>query len=84
MCTVSFIALTKGAILTSNRDEHVSRSIALYPEIYQANNRKIMFPKDSKAGGTWFISNENGDIGVLLNGAFEKHVPMPPYCKSRG
>lgn len=84
MCTVTFIPLEKGVILTSNRDEHVSRGIALYPEIYQTNNRKTIFPKDIKAGGTWFISNENGDIGVLLNGAFEKHLPLPPYRKSRG
>ena len=84
MCTVTFIPTQKGVILTSNRDEHFSRGIALYPEIYQANNRKIIYPKDSKAGGTWFVSNENGDIGVLLNGAFEKHLPTPPYRKSRG
>jgi hypothetical protein len=84
MCTVSFIPVKKGAILTSNRDEHVSRGIALYPEFYQHNGKRLACPKDSKAGGTWFISNEKGDIGVLLTGAFEKHIPLPPYRKSRG
>jgi|CXWL01.1.fsa_nt_gi hypothetical protein len=84
MCTVTYIPTKNGAILTSNRDEHISRGIALYPEFYQLNNRKLVFPKDSKAGGTWFISNEHGDTGVLLNGAFEKHIPMTPYRKSRG
>lgn len=84
MCTVSFIPLKKGIILTSNRDEHLGRGIALYPEFYQFNDKKLVFPKDSKAGGTWFISNEHGDTGVLLNGAFEKHISMPPYIKSRG
>jgi len=84
MCTVSFIPVKKGVILTSNRDEHVSRGIALYPEFYQHNGKRLACPKDSKAGGTWFISNEKGDIGVLLNGAFEKHIPLPPYRKSRG
>ena len=84
MCTVSFIPLTNGVILTSNRDEHVSRGIAQYPEFYRLNGRKLVFPKDTKAGGTWFITNEKGDAGVLLNGAFEKHVPVPPYRKSRG
>lgn len=84
MCTVTYIPTKNGAILTSNRDEHISRGIALYPEIYQFNNRKLIYPKDSKAGGTWFISNEHGDAGVLLNGAFEKHIPTPPYRKSRG
>lgn len=84
MCTVTFIPVSNGVIFTSNRDEHFNRGIALYPEIYQANKRKIIYPKDIKAGGTWFISNENGDIGVLLNGAFERHLPKPPYRKSRG
>jgi hypothetical protein len=84
MCTVSFIPLQNGAILTSNRDEHISRGIAQYPEFYLMGNKKLVFPKDSKTGGTWFISNENGDTGILLNGAFEKHVPLPNYRKSRG
>lgn len=84
MCTVTYIPTKDGAILTSNRDEHISRGIALYPEFYQLSDRKLVFPKDSKAGGTWFISNEHGDTGVLLNGAFEKHISMPPYRKSRG
>lgn len=84
MCTVTFIPSAKGVILTSNRDEHISRGIALYPEFYYLNEKKLIFPKDDKAGGTWFISNGNGDTGVLLNGAFEKHTPTPPYRKSRG
>jgi len=84
MCTVSFIPLKNGVILTSNRDEHISRGIAQYPEFYLLNGQKLAFPKDAKSGGTWFITNENGDTGVLLNGAFEKHMPVPPYRKSRG
>jgi len=84
MCTVSFIPLKNGVILTSNRDEHISRGIGQYPEFYMLDGRKLAFPKDAKAGGTWFISNEKGDTGVLLNGAFEKHIPIPPYRKSRG
>ena len=84
MCTVSYIPTKNGVILTSNRDEHISRGIAQYPEFYLLNNKKLVFPKDSKAGGTWFISNENGDTGVLLNGAFEKHTPLLQYRKSRG
>lgn len=84
MCTVSFIPVKNGVILTSNRDEHISRGIAKFPEFYVLNGRKLAFPKDAKAGGTWFISNDQGDTGVLLNGAFEKHLPDPPYRKSRG
>jgi hypothetical protein len=84
MCTVTFIPLRNGAILTSNRDEHISRAIAQYPEFYLLGNKKLVFPKDSRSGGTWFISNENGDTGILLNGAFEKHIASAHYRKSRG
>jgi uncharacterized protein with NRDE domain len=82
MCTVSFIAAAK--ILTSNRDEHIQRKNALAPVVETINNKKIIFPKDAKAGGTWFAASEAGIIAVLLNGAFVKHIPTPPYRKSRG
>lgn len=84
MCTVSFVPLEKGVVITSSRDEHIGRGIAADPGFYELKGRRLVYPKDSKAGGTWFISNESGDAAVLLNGAFEKHTAMPPYRKSRG
>ena len=84
MCTVTYIPGKNGFVLTSNRDEHISRGIAFYPDFYETRDKKLVYPRDRKAGGTWFISNEQGDTGVLLNGAFEKHKPLPFYRKSRG
>ncbi len=43
-----------------------------------------MFPKDPKAGGTWYAVDENANVLVLLNGAAEKHRHLPPYDRSRG
>lgn len=83
MCTVSFVAVKDKVIITSNRDEAVVRP-ALAPETYLLNNKKITFPKDPKAGGTWYAANENGTVLVLLNGADEKHRHRPPYSRSRG
>lgn len=83
MCTVSFVAVNDKVIITSNRDEAVLRP-ALAPETYLLNNKKITFPKDPKAGGTWYAANENGTVLVLLNGADEKHRHRPPYSRSRG
>lgn len=82
MCTVSFVAA--GRILTSNRDEHIQRKNASAPVVETINNKKIIFPKDAKAGGTWFAASQDGAVAVLLNGAFTKHTPAPPYRKSRG
>jgi len=84
MCTVTFIPLNKRILLTSNRDEKHWRAAASIPEAYPAQTGKIIFPKDGDAGGTWFAVHENGNAVVFLNGGFIKHVPQPPYRKSRG
>src|ERR1043165_8417400 len=80
MCTVTFIPTKDGICLTSNRDEHYTRGKAIKPR--KVND--ITFPADKDAGGTWIALKENGDAGVLLNGAFEKPLPAPSYRKSRG
>jgi Transport and Golgi organisation 2 len=84
MCTVSFVATNGKTIITSNRDEKVIRPSAIAPKNYSINNKNIIFPKDPKAGGTWFAVDESGTILVLLNGANEKHKVTLPYRKSRG
>lgn len=71
-------------IITSNRDEKVIRPNAIEPKNYLINNKNIIFPKDPKAGGTWFAVDESGTTLVLLNGAKEKHSVKSSYRKSRG
>lgn len=84
MCTVSFVNANGKIIITSNRDEKTLRPNAIEPKNYLINNKKIIFPKDKKAGGTWFAIDEHSTILVLLNGADEKHVLKENYRKSRG
>jgi hypothetical protein len=84
MCTVSFVYANGKSIITSNRDEKVIRESAIAPKNYLINNKNIIFPKDQKAGGTWFAVNEDGTVIVLLNGASEKHQLKSNYRKSRG
>lgn len=84
MCTVSFISQNNRYFITSNRDEHISRPLAFEPQEEVFDSVKVLFPKDPKAGGTWFAINENGYVGILLNGAFVKHKPGGNYAKSRG
>jgi hypothetical protein len=84
MCTVSFVYSNGKTIITSNRDEKVLRESAIEPRNYYINNKNILFPKDLKAGGTWFAVDENANVLVLLNGADEKHKVLLPYRKSRG
>jgi Transport and Golgi organisation 2 len=84
MCTVSFIPVGDTIFITSNRDESSNRPKALPPAQYIINNHQLIFPKDAHAGGTWVCANNNGNIAVLLNGAFTGHKVKPPYKKSRG
>ncbi len=84
MCTVSFISRNNRYFITSNRDEHISRPLAYKPKEDTVNNVKVLFPKDPKAGGTWFALNEYGVVSVLLNGAYVQHQSNGNYAKSRG
>jgi len=84
VCTVSFIPSNDKFFITSNRDEKLSRKIAISPGMFDHNGQKLFFPKDADAGGTWIGMKENGDAAVLLNGAFICHTAEPPYRLSRG
>jgi uncharacterized protein with NRDE domain len=84
MCTVSFVCTNDKIIITSNRDEKVIRPSAIPPKNYRLNGKNMIYPKDPKAGGTWYVVDENGTVLVLLNGADEKHQLELPYRKSRG
>ncbi len=84
MCTVTFIPQHDKCFITSNRDEKAWRKKALPPAAYHSDDVTLLYPKDADAGGTWIALNENGNTAVLLNGAFKKHTPAPPYERSRG
>jgi uncharacterized protein with NRDE domain len=84
MCTVSFYRHDKTVIITSNRDENIHRPSATVPNVQSFGNKKIYYPKDPQAGGTWFAADATGNAFVLLNGAELKHEHSPPYRKSRG
>ncbi len=84
MCTVTFIPVNDRYYITSNRDEKRIRSQAIFPQVHTENGNKIIYPQDADAGGSWIAMHGNGNAAVLLNGAFEKHEPDPPYKKKPG
>jgi hypothetical protein len=84
MCTVTYIPAPGGPFLTSSRDEQRTRPPALEPGYYAGDTGRLLFPKDPRAGGSWFVLHERGSALVLLNGAREPHIPQPPYRMSRG
>lgn len=84
MCAVTYIPAGEDFFITSNRDENPCRAGARAPGIVEGPSGRLLFPRDGQAGGTWFVLHEKGHVLVLLNGAWKKHVPQPPYRKSRG
>lgn len=83
MCTLTYIPKTDGFILTSNRDEAKSRKVATFPKYKSIDGKKVLFPQDGDAFGSWIATSEDRLVN-LLNGAWEKYSHQPPYRKSRG
>ena len=85
MCTATFVPSSKhGFIFTHNRDEKLSRKTSTLPQKRTFMGKSLFYPVDTDKNGTWFCCDEQGRLACILNGAFEKHSPNPPYKKSRG
>jgi len=79
MCTVTYLPVEGGYILTHNRDEAPKRSTQ-----HLTRENDLLFPRDAGAGGTWIAVHQHGTTACVLNGAFLKHRHEPPYRRSRG
>lgn len=84
MCTATYLPLSNGYILTTNRDEDPRRARAEEPGRYNGERPQVIFPRDPQGQGSWVAFNENGSTRCLLNGAFAPHAHRPPYRHSRG
>ena len=84
MCTVTLVRKEGKIIITSNRDERTPRPASHKPELQLVGNKKLLFPKDPLAGGSWFVVDDDSNVGVLLNGADKPHSIKPSYRMSRG
>ncbi len=84
MCTVTLVKSTNnGFILTSNRDEAIGRN-TLPLNDYVIKNKRLLFPKDEVAGGTWIATSDEQTMLCLLNGGFKNHEKQNYYRHSRG
>lgn len=83
MCTLTILPKDDGFIFTANRDEAKSRKIANFPKYKNNNGKKVLFPQDGDAYGSWVAMN-NRKVVSLLNGAYHHYNHQPPYRKSRG
>lgn len=73
----------KGFIVTSNRDENISRPKARLPKKIKINGTEVFCPVDPISNGTWIATTKYYTL-VLLNGGNKKHEVEPIYRQSRG
>ena len=66
MCTVTFIARQRGYYLGMNRDEKLTRPIALPPRKTTIEGRAVLAPSEP-GGGTWIALNDQGATLALIN-----------------
>ncbi len=84
MCTVSYVSSRDGSfVFTSNRDESPNRNATELVDLHQGGKR-ILFPRDTGAKGTWIALSDSNQFVCILNGAFKKHQRKLPYRTSRG
>jgi Transport and Golgi organisation 2 len=65
MCTLTFIPKPEGYLLGMNRDERLTRELALPPAVVSSSTLPAVYPRES--GGTWIGSNSAGITFALLN-----------------
>jgi Transport and Golgi organisation 2 len=65
MCTLTFIPKPQGYLLGMNRDERLTRELALPPAI-TSDSLNAIYPRED-SGGTWIGSNVAGISFALLN-----------------
>jgi len=84
MCNCTYIPRSnKSFVLCSNRDEAPNRA-ATQIGILKVEDRKVYFPQDKQASGTWMAADNEGRCVCLLNGADKKHLRADSYRISRG
>jgi hypothetical protein len=81
MCSLSFIPRSNGYLLAMNRDERLSREVALPATVSNIGNHFALFPYES-SGGTWIGANDSGVALALLNRNVEEGSSRK--LKSRG
>lgn len=71
---------THPIVVASNRDEHFDRKAAP-PGLWVGERRRVLSPRDRRAGGTWLGVNDRGLFAGLTNIA---QAPPVPEAPSRG
>jgi Transport and Golgi organisation 2 len=66
MCTLTFVPTENGYVAGMNRDEKLSRPLAIAPKRVDFGDSAAIYPREG-SGGTWIACNSRGNLLALLN-----------------
>ncbi len=84
MCTITYLPVNDGYILTQNRDESPLREEAIFPVQDEVSGQRIIYPQDPEGTGSWFVSTELGVTLCVMNGIFHPNKKPGQFRHSRG
>ena len=84
MCTLTFVPLKEGLVITANRDESPLRNAHSLSSYYSARGEEYLIAEEPLRGGTNIAIGRTKRTAVLLNGAFHRHDMNKTYGLSRG
>jgi hypothetical protein len=75
MCTLTFVPADDGYLVGMNRDELLTRPVALPPKVFERSGIEMVYPREP-SGGTWVACNGRGNLLALLNwnGSESQHL----------
>jgi hypothetical protein len=83
MCTLTFVPVEDGYLVGMNRDELLTRPVALPPKRFQRGGMEMAYPSES-SGGTWIACNDRGNLLALLNWNASGSPRLGEKRKTRG
>ena len=84
MCTLSYVPLKTGRVITSNRDESPLRNASVLSQYISKTQEEYLIAEEPLRGGTNTAIGKNNRNTILLNGAFKPHDMTKKYGMSRG
>ncbi len=83
MCTLTFVPTEDGYLVGMNRDELLTRRVALPPKRFQRSGMEMVYPSEP-SGGTWIACNDRGNLLALLNWNASGSPRLGEKRKTRG
>lgn len=84
MCTLTYVPLKSGRVITSSRDESPLRNASLLSPYISKTQEEYFIAEEPLRGGTNTAIGKDSRNTILLNGAFKPHDMTKTYGMSRG